>query len=133
MGVPEVVYLCREVHGDRLVYVSGADGQPERLYVGVLGEVLREVRVFDFARLRDGGSTHVFTAEGTFFAPTPLVDGPCRWPTNDSSETVCGWPTPDAWRVSTLIVAEALFDRVDVGDYVVNDDGNGRVVVRVSG
>lgn len=132
-GGRDIAYLCREVDGDRLIYVSGPGGQPARMYVGVVGEVMREVQVFDFERLRDGGSTYIFTAEGTFFAPTRLVsDGQCRWPTKHSSEDVCGWPTPDAWRVAGPIEVEGLFAEVPHAEYVVDDDGNGIVVIHAA-
>lgn len=72
------------------------------------------------------GFATVVTAEGTFFAPSPLrppawgpgSDGSCRWPTSVSMEDACGWPTPDSCRVSVALAEEESFTLLDPAEYV---------------
>lgn len=127
-----IEYLCRTEDGSKLIYVTSEGGYESfRMYTGIGGEEsLREIPIFDVQRLRDGGTTYIFTAEGTFFAPSPLrpplwgpsSDGSCRWPTTDSMEDACGWTTPDAFRVSLPIAEEESFTLIDPALYAITHD-----------
>ncbi|SKH88425.1 hypothetical protein [Mycobacteroides abscessus] len=127
-------YLCLGGSADTVIYVSSAGGGDGsfRMYVGTLDEPLREVEVFAVERMRDGGTTYIFTAEGTFFAPTRRAEDPrCWWPTTDSCKEVCGWPLPDTCQVREPVATEQAFNRVDAAQYaVIEDPQTGGVIVR---
>lgn len=119
-------YLCANKSTDYFIVVTNSEDRTYRMYVGSSGDAVREVTVFDLQRLRDGGTTYIFTSEGTFFAPSPLrapawgpgADGSCQWPTKDSIEDACGWPTPDAFRPTAPIAEQQSFIRLDPGPYL---------------
>jgi len=121
-------YFCVNAAGDKFIVVTGTGGQSYQMFVGPSSAEMREVAVFDLQRLRDGGTTYIFTAEGTFFAPSPLrppawgpgSDGSCRWPTAVSIEDACGWPTPDVFRVTVALAEEESFIRIDPADYIAH-------------
>jgi len=126
-----IEYFCRNASGSKVIFVSSASGYDSfRMYVGVIGQPMRPVTVFDVQRLRDGGTTYIFTPEGVFFAPSriqppafgPSSDGSCRWPTRDTVEDVCGWPAPESFRVSAPLAAEESFVHLDPDDYVITED-----------
>lgn len=122
-----VEYLCVNNAGDALILVT-TDGNYRnfRLYVGSLGAEMREVTVFDAERMRDGGTTWIFTAEGTFFAPSPLrppewglgSDGSCVWPTADLVGDTWGLPTADTFRPPLPLPSPESFKLVDRAVYV---------------
>lgn len=122
----QLEYFCVNAAGDKFIVVTGSGGPSYQMFVGPSSTEMREVAVFDLQRLRDGGTTYIFTAEGTFFAPSPLrppmwgpgSDGSCRWPTAVSMEDACGWPTPDVFRVTAPLAEEEAFTRVDPANYV---------------
>ncbi len=118
-------YLCANAIGDAFIVVTNIDSRTFKMYVGP-SDALREVAVFDLQRLRDGGTTYIFTAEGTFYAPSPLrppawgpgADGSCQWPTSISVEDACGWPTPEAFRPKMPIAEQQSFIALDPAEYV---------------
>ncbi|GLE58998.1 hypothetical protein NJBCHELONAE_43090 [Mycobacteroides chelonae] len=124
-----IEYLCRNAQGDILIYITsqGSAENTWRMYVGGLGTQLHEIDVFDVARMRDGGTTFIFTTEGTFFAPVvpprfrDAEDGQYWWPTRDTIENVCGWPAPENFATAEPIPAEQPFRRVDPADYDITD------------
>lgn len=134
-----VEYLCVNTAGDKLILVT-TDGNYRnfRMYVGSLGASMREVTVFDAERMRDGGTTWIFTAEGTFFAPSPLrtpawgpgSDGSCVWPTADLVGDTWGLPTPDKFRPPLPLPAEESFKPVDPAVYAdVGSDTDDRILI----
>lgn len=119
-------YLCVNTAGDTVIVVTNTDSRSFNMYVAAGGESVREVAVFDLQRMRDGGTTYIFTAEGTFYAPSPLrpplwgpgSDGTCQWPTTDSMEDACGWPTPEAFRPKMPIAEQQSFITLDPAEYL---------------
>lgn len=121
-----VEYLCVNNAGDKSILVT-TDGNYRnfRMYVGSLGAPMREVTVFDAERMRDGGTTYIFTAEGTFFAPSPHrqpawgpgSDGSYVWPTADLIGDTWGLPTADAFRPALPLPNEESFKPVDPAMY----------------
>ncbi|GAA2401376.1 hypothetical protein [Mycolicibacterium llatzerense] len=118
-------YLCANTTGDTFIVVTNTDSRSFNMYVGP-SDAVREVTVFDLQRMRDGGTTYIFTAEGTFFAPSPLrppawgpgSDGSCQWPTAISVEDACGWPTPEEFRPKTAIAEQQSFIQLDPAEYL---------------
>lgn len=127
-----IEYLCRTEDGSKLIYVTSEGGYESfRMYTGIGGEEsLREIPIFDVQRLRDGGTTYIFTAEGTFFAPSPLR--PPLWgPSSDGSCTLAHHrldgrrlrlDNPDAFRVSLPIAEEESFTLIDPALYAITHD-----------
>lgn len=121
-------YLCADASGDNFIVVTSTDGRSFNMYVGMGDDSVREVMVFDLQRMRDGGTTYIFTAEGTFYAPSPIrppawgpgSDGSCQWPTTVSIEDACGWPTPDAFRPTLPIAEQQSFIQLNPTEYLTS-------------
>ncbi|MCV7286135.1 hypothetical protein H7J87_12430 [Mycolicibacterium wolinskyi] len=134
-----VEYLCVNSAGDVSILVT-TDGNYRnfRMYVGSPGTPMREVKVFDAERMRDGGTTWIFTAEGTFFAPSPHrkpswgpgSDASCVWPTADLMGDEWGLPTPDAFRPALPLAKQESFKLVEPATYAdVGSASDDRVLI----
>lgn len=68
-------YFCRTIDGT-FVYVSADQYnysyESFKLYVGD-GGFMRELRVYNVKRLRDGGTTVITTESGEFYSPSPFA------------------------------------------------------------
>lgn len=86
----QLEYLVISEDGSVVIYVSASfyeySYKSFRLFIGD-GETMREVKVQDVIRYRDGGTTYIETDEGTFYSPAPkrnassgrLESQPCIW------------------------------------------------------
>ena len=80
----ETEYLSQMANGD-LILVSRKkycwQYDSFKLFIGPAGAPMREIAVKKVERFRDGGTTHVYTSEGTFTCPTPGANYQSRmWP-----------------------------------------------------
>lgn len=124
-----VEYLCANTTADTWILVTADSDCAERsyrVYVGKPGTSTREVAVLGVARMRDGGTTHIVTAEGTFFAPSPHnlplwgrgSDGACVWPTSDTIADIYGLSTSETSRPTEPLEAEEPFYRLDPDQFL---------------
>jgi hypothetical protein len=80
VGMPKISepqYVAR-VADDQVLLVTGDkydfDYDTCKAYLGKPG-AMEEVEIESFMRLRDGGTTHIRTAAGEFYSPSPLSQG----------------------------------------------------------
>ncbi|MGW5383999.1 hypothetical protein [Nocardia sp. NPDC003963] len=117
----QVEYLCQTA-GGTVIYVSSEGNYDSfRLWRGD-GRAMREERIVNVERLRDGGTTFIETETGVFWSPSPLQRGtpPC-WVDPDDLPSI--WDGQSAREEQNLT-------KLNPADFDITDTGDEAVVVR---